>query len=56
MMAVLKPNRDDVPEWSVFDEIYLVRRYNGELSPKELTEAVCEDVGDGIAVSTAYAK
>lgn len=56
MMAVLKLNADDIPEWSVYDEIYLVRRYNGELSPKELTEAIWEDFGDGIAVATAYAK
>ena len=44
MMAVLKLNADDIPEWSVYDEIYLVRRYNGELSPKELTEAIWEDL------------
>ena len=56
MMAVLKPNRDDVPEWSVFDEIYLVRRYNGELSSKEVTEAIWEDFGDDIAVAIAYSE
>ena len=56
MMAVLKPNRDDVPEWSVFDEIYLVRRYNGELTPKEVTDAICEDYGDDIAVAIAYSE
>ena len=56
MMAVLKPNRDDVPEWSVFDKIYLVRRYNGELSSKEVTEAIWKDYGDDIAIAIAYSE
>ena len=56
MMAVLKPNRDDAPEWSVFDEIYLVRRYNGDLTPKEVTEALWKDYGDDIAIAIAYSE
>ena len=54
MLAILKNNVDDTPEWSVFDENYLVRHYSGELSRQSLLDAIWADFGEDIAVSIAY--
>ena len=54
MLAILKNNANDTPEWSVFDENCLVRHYNGELSRQSLLDAIWEDFGEDIAVSIAY--
>ena len=56
MMAVLKPDVDDIPQWSVFDENCLVRHYSGKLSSKEVTEAIWKDYGDDIAIAIAYSE
>jgi len=54
MLAILKPDANDLPQWSLFDENCLVRHYNGELSRQSLLDAIWEDFGEDIAVSIAY--
>ena len=54
MMVILKPDANDLPQWSLFDENCLVRHYSGELSRQSVLEAIWQDFGEDIAVSIGY--
>jgi hypothetical protein len=56
MMAILRPDANDLPQWNLYDENCLVRHYSVELSHQSLLEAIWTDFGDDIAVSIAYGK
>ena len=54
MMCILRPDQNDIPQWSLFDENCLVRHYSGELSRQSVLEAIWKDFGEDIAVSIGY--
>ena len=54
MMCILKPDENDLPRWSLFDENCFVRHYDGKLTRQKVLEAIWEDFGEDIAVSIGY--
>ena len=54
MMCILKPDANDLPQWSLFDENCLVRHYNGELSRQSVIQAILDDFGENLAITIAY--
>jgi|TARA_R110001606_G_scaffold388951_1_gene554629 hypothetical protein len=54
MMCILKPDANDIPQWSLFDENYLVRHYDGELSPQSVIQAIYRDFGENLAITIGY--
>ena len=54
MLAILKNNANDTPEWSVFDENCLVRHYSGELSRQSVIQAIYRDFGENLAITISY--
>ena len=54
MMCILRPNQNDIPEWELYDEQWLLTRYSGELSRQSVLEQIWADFGEDIAVSIGY--
>jgi len=54
MLCILRPDANDIPQWSLFDENYLVRHYDGQLSPQSLVEQIWEDFGERVAITIGY--
>ena len=56
MMCILRPDANDIPQWSLFDENYLVRHYDGELSRQSVLEAIWEDFGENLPITIGYSE
>jgi len=54
MLCILRPDQNDIPQWSLFDENYLVRHYDGELSPQSVIQAIYRDFGENLAITIGY--
>lgn len=54
MMCILRPDANDLPQWSLFDENCLVRHYSGELSSQNVIQAIWEDFGENLAITIGY--
>jgi hypothetical protein len=56
MMCILKPDANDIPQWSLFDENCLVRHYSGELSRQSVLDAIWDDFGENLAITIGYSE
>ena len=54
MMCILRPDQNDIPEWVLFDEQWLLTRYDGELSPQSVIQAIYRDFGENLAITIGY--